>query len=273
MSGTPLGIVPAVPLTTGPDTTQGLSIVIPAWNEADRLGPTLARYVPMLEARGKPFEIIVVADGGRDGTAEVARSFAQRGVRVLEYPEKLGKGGAVLSGLRVARYDYIGYLDADGPVGPAQVFGMVDALDQFDGVVASRWVRGSKIVRNEPMFNQLAGRIWNFLVRSLLFLPLRDTQCGAKFFRRAIVLPSLRAVALTNRSFEVALLYHLRKSGHRLKEMPVTWGHDQNSRMPIGKAIPVMFLSLVGIRLMNLPLARRVPPKIVQWFQKKWGQV
>jgi dolichol-phosphate mannosyltransferase len=255
----------------GPD--RGLSIVIPAWNEADRLGPTLARYVPMLEARGRPFEIVVVADGDTDGTAAVARGYAERGVRVLEFPEKLGKGGAVLAGLHQAKFEYVGYLDADGPVGPNQVFGMVDSLDQFDGVVASRWVRGSRILESEPLFNLVAGRIWNFLVRSLLFLPLQDTQCGAKFFRRAIVLPTLRAVALTNRSFDVALLYHLRKSGHRLKEVPVTWGHDRNSRMPIGKAIPIMLLSLLGIRLMNLPLGRRIPPSIIRWFQQKWGQV
>ena len=245
--------------------------MIPAWNEEDRLPRTLERYLPALEARSTPFEIIVVADGGADRTAEVARRYAARHVRVLEFPQKLGKGGAVLAGLREARYDQVGYLDADGPIPANQVLRMVDALAECDGVVASRWVRGSRVLRPEPLFNRFAGRAWNLLTRSLLFLPLRDTQCGAKFFRRSVVVPSLRAIALTNRAFDVDLLYHLRKRGHDLREVPVTWTHDPATRMPIGRAVPVMFLSLLAVRLMNWPISRRVPRRWVRWFLEQWG--
>lgn len=192
---------------------------------------------------------------------------------MLEYPEKLGKGGAVLAGLRTSQFEYVGYLDADGPIPPAELAMLVDALAQSDCVIASRWVRGSKILQHEPRFNRIAGRIWNFLVRSLLFLPVRDTQCGAKFLRRSVLGPTLRAVELTNRAFDVDLLYHVRKDGHRLTEVPVTWTHDLDSRMPIGKAIPVMFASLIGVRLMNLPVARRVPKRWVDAFLVKWGRI
>ena len=251
----------------------GLSIVIPAWNEEDRLRRTLERYLPALESRATPFEVIVVTDGSRDRTAAVARSYANRGVRLLEFPVKLGKGGAILEGLRVAQHEYVGYLDADGPIPPSEVYRLVDALKESDCVVASRWVRGSVILHAEPRFNQLAGRLWNFLVRSLLFLPIRDTQCGAKFLRRSVLVPTLRAVALTNRAFDVDLLYHVRKRGFRLQEVPVTWRHDPATRMPIGRAIPVMFLSLVGVRIMNLPVARRIPRSLVDRFLRKWGSV
>lgn len=250
---------------------DGVSIVIPAWNEEDRLRRTLDRYLPALQERGTPFEIVVVADGVLDRTAEVARQYSERGVRLLQFHEKLGKGGAVLAGLKASRYEYVGYLDADGPVPASEVFRMLEALRGCDGVVASRWVRGARIVRSEPRFNLLAGRIWNFLVRSLLFLPLQDTQCGAKFFRRSVVVPALAAVALTNRAFDVDLLYHLRKDGHDVREVPVTWAHDPDTRMPIGKAIPVMFLSLLGVRVMNLPIARRIPHRWVRAFLDKWG--
>jgi dolichol-phosphate mannosyltransferase len=251
----------------------GISIIIPAWNEESRLPRTLHQYLPALEKRGDPFEVIVVADGGGDRTAEVARGFAPRGVRVLEFDQKLGKGGAILAGLRAARYDYVGYLDADGPIPASEIYRLVDALSSADCVVASRWVRGSVVVRQEPRFNLLAGRVWNFLVRSLLFLPIRDTQCGAKFLRRSVLAPTLRAVALTNRAFDVDLLYHMRKAGHQVREVPVTWRHDPDSRMPIGRAIPVMFLSLVGVRVMNLPIARRIPARLVRRFLRKWGRV
>lgn len=251
----------------------GISIVIPAWNEEDRLRDTLLRYLPALESRAQPFEVIVVTDGSEDRTADVARAFADRGVRVLEFPVKLGKGGAILTGMREARFDYVGYLDADGPLPPTEVYRLIEALHGADCVVASRWTRGSVVLRHEPRFNRIAGRVWNFLVRSLLFLPVRDTQCGAKFLRRSVLLPTLRAVALTNRAFDIDLLYHVRKQGLRLREVPVTWEHNPATRMPIGRAIPVMFVSLLGVRLMNLPGAQRIPRRLVDRFLRKWGAV
>jgi dolichol-phosphate mannosyltransferase len=249
----------------------GISIVIPAWNEEDRLARTLDRYLPALEARGDPFEVIVVVDGVRDRTAEVAGSYAGRNVRLLKYPTKLGKGGAILAGLHEARYEYVGYLDADGPISPEQMHGLVGQLAEVDFVLASRWTRGATGVRAEPRFNRVAGRAWNLLTRSLLFLPLRDTQCGAKFFKKSVVLPLLKTVTLTNRAFDVDLLYHVHNRGYPMREVPVHWKHDPASRMPVGRAIPVMFLSLMGVRLMNSPFAKRVPPKLVAWFMSEFG--
>ena len=249
----------------------GISVVIPAWNEEARLGRTLDRFLPALESRGEPFEVIIVVDGVRDRTAEVARSYEARHVRVLQFPGKLGKGGAVLVGLKAAQYEYVGYLDADGPIPPTEMYRLLDALKECDCAVASRWVRGAQILRHEPLFNRIAGRAWNVLVRSLLFLPVRDTQCGAKFFRRSVLVPSLRAVSLTNRAFDVVILYHMRKQGRSIREVPVAWKHDVDTRMPIGQAVPVMFLSLIGARVMNTPVGRRVPRRLVQWFQQEWG--
>src|SRR4029077_11261436 len=97
-------ISPRLPL---PPTVSGISIVIPAWNEEDRLPRTLDKYLPMLEARGEPFEVLVVVDGSHDRTAEIARSYSPRGVRVLEFEHKLGKGGAVLRGLREAKHEMV----------------------------------------------------------------------------------------------------------------------------------------------------------------------
>lgn len=244
----------------------GISIVIPAWNEEDRLARTLERYLPALEARGEPFEVIVVIDGVRDRTAVVAGKYVDRNVRILRFPTKLGKGGAVFAGIRVSRYEYVGYLDADGPISPEEMYDLVFYLRDVDCVVASRWMRGASGVRTEPLFNRVAGRGWNFLSRSLLFLPLRDTQAGAKFFKGPLVRSLLRSVTLTNRAFDVDLLYHVRKEGKRVKEVPVKWQHDPATRMPIGRAIPIMFVSLVGVRVMNSPVGRRVPSKLVAWF-------
>jgi glycosyltransferase involved in cell wall biosynthesis len=252
---------------------DGLSIVIPAWNEEGRLDVTLRTYLPSLHARQVDFEVIVVVDGVQDRTAEVALKYASQGVRVLTYPKRLGKGGAILEGMREARYDHVGYLDADGPISPGEMYRLVRHLDEVDCVVASRWVRGATGRGEEPLFNRFAGRVWNFLTRSLLLLPYRDTQCGAKFFRRSVVPSLLRTVTLTNRAFDIDILYHLRKRGSRIREVPVQWMHDPETRLPIGRAIPTMFISLMGVRLMNSPLAKSVPRKLVGWFRDRWGQV
>ena len=257
---------------TNPEAKRaGVSIVIPAWNEEDRLVRTLERYLPALESRSEPFEVIVVADGVRDRTADVAGQYAERHVRVLRFPNKLGKGGAILAGVRVSRYEYVGYLDADGPISPQEMYALVDYLKDVDCVVASRWIRGASGAGSEPLFNRIAGRAWNFLTRSLLFLPFGDTQAGAKFFKGSVVRPLLHTVTLTNRAFDVDFLYHVRKAGGHVKEVPVRWKHDPATRMPVGRAIPVMFVSLVGVRVMNSRVGKHVPPKLIHWFLEEFG--
>lgn len=250
----------------------GLSIVIPAWNEEERLPRTLEKYLPMLEARTEPYEIIVVVDGSHDRTAEIARSYADRGVRVMEFAHKLGKGGAVLRGLAAAQYDSVGYLDADGPIPPREVTKLVQALEGADCVVASRWLKESVITVPQSIFRRFYSRLWNFFARSVLLLPLKDTQCGAKFFRREVIHPVLAAVTLTNWAFDVDLLYHVRKGGKTVREVPVTWAHDEDSKLPVHRAVPVMLASLFGVRIMNWePVARRVPKQFVTWFLDRYG--
>jgi glycosyltransferase involved in cell wall biosynthesis len=252
---------------------KGISLVIPAWNEAERLPHTLEYYLPALERHGEPFEVIVVVDGSSDGTADVGRSFGDRGVRVLEFPHKLGKGGAVLEGVREARYDSVGYLDADAPVLPTDIDRLLLALDHADCVVASRRHPDSTILRPQPRSRKIASRVWNFLARSLLRLPLRDTQCGAKFFRAPAVKGILKHVGLYNWAFDVALLYHLRRGGYTIREVPVTWRHDDDSKLSMRRAVPVMFASVIGVRMMNLPMFRRgVPDRLVELFRESLGR-
>jgi len=249
-----------------------LSIIVPAWNEEARLGRTLESYLPVLEAHGEPFEIIIVADGCTDRTVEIAKSFAKRNVSVLERSERLGKGGAVLQGMRLARYEYVGYVDADGSVPPSELLKMASVLREYDGVIASRWVKGSRVPQQQPFTRIVASRAWNFLVRSVLFLPVKDTQCGAKIFKKSVIIPVLDSIALTNWAFDVSLLFHLNQSGHKIKEFPVTWNHEDGSRIKLGKEIPVMFVSLIGVRIMNFPTRRLIPRRGVEWFLQEWGR-
>jgi glycosyltransferase involved in cell wall biosynthesis len=252
---------------------SGLSIVIPAWNEEERLGRTLDRYLPALEVRDGPFEVIVVADGVEDRTGEVAESYGHRSVRVLRFPNQLGKGGAILEGIQASQYDSVGYVDADGPILPGDLLALADGLSDFDCMIASRFVEGSRIVDQEPRFRRFAGRLWGSLVRSVLFLKVHDTQCGAKFFRRSSLLPVLKEVAVTNWAFDVSLLYHLAKAKRTIHEQPVTWSHHEDSHLVFRSAAPKMFLSLIGLRLMNIPVSSYVPRSLVERFVRELASV
>lgn len=252
----------------GPTDMAGVSIVIPAYNEEARLPQTLEKYLSVLEQEPRPYEVIVVVDGVKDRTAEVARQFAHRGVRVLEFPQRLGKGGAIKVGVYGARYEYVGYVDADGPVLGSDLVQMVHTLPTCDAVIASRWVRGSNIVVQQPVSRVVMGRIWNALTRSLLLLPVKDTQCGAKFFRRSVLRSSLQSVLITNWAFDAGLLFHLRKKGYHLREVPVTWNHVENSRLNPGTEVPKMFLSVLAVRVMSFRFAHLIPKPLVLKFQR-----
>lgn len=246
--------------------STGLSIVIPAWNEEKRLGPTLDRYLPALEACGVPFEVVVVSDGANNRSGDVASLYRHRNVRVLRFPMRLGKGGAVLRGIQASLYECVGYVDADGPVLPEDLISLANGLKVFDSVVASRMIHGSRVVNPEPRLRRFAGGVWGSLVRSVLFLQIHDTQCGAKFFRKSALLPILKEVVVTNWAFDVSLLYHLAKGGRTIHEQAVTWTYDEATHLVLRRAVPRMFLTLIGLRLMNLSFSARLPSGLVERF-------
>ncbi|MCI4319024.1 MAG: glycosyltransferase [Thermoplasmata archaeon] len=247
-------------------TLDGITVVIPAWNEEERLRPTLEEYLPRLEKLGLPFEVIVVTDGSTDGTAKLAQSYRDRGVYALEFPERLGKGGATLKGLQAARYSRVGFVDADGSLAVDDLMKLIRALDSSDCVIASRWMDGSVVPERLPPVRRLASRTWNVMVKLMLSLPYKDTQCGAKFFRTYAVHQIIPRVELMNWAFDVALLFHFRRSGYTIAEVPVTWRHDDRSKLPLIRTMADMFVSLLAMRVANGPISKRLPRRFVNWF-------
>ena len=236
---------------------NGLSVVIPAWNEEQRLPSTLDQYVSLCEAFHLPFEVIVVADGVTDRTVEVASLYSDRGVKVLRFDDRLGKGGAVLEGFRQAKYDIVGFLDADAPVTPVSLAYLIAELTSADGAVASRWIARSRWERRQPFSRRVFSRIWNLMTRFVLGLNLHDTQCGAKFFRREAVSTILKRVTLTNWAFDAALLFHFKRAGYTVAEVPVDWNDGADTKLSVVRVVPAMFLSLIGIRLMSISFLPR----------------
>lgn len=264
-----------VPRYENPVGAGSVSLIIPAYNEATRLPKTLERYVPALERMGIPFEIIVISDG-QDETAQLARQYSGRGVKCYEFGHKLGRGGAIFEGLRRARNSVIAYTDADGSVPPDDLLLLLGlCLSGNPAVIASRRLDPEVVVVPERPFRLFIGTAWRILFRLLLNLRVQDAQCGMKAFNREVVdriiLPK---VQVTNRTFEVGMLFHIQSSGIPLTEVPVRYVHDFDTRMPITRAVPIMFLTLIGIFLVNVVMRADHPvPRLMVDLNRRFSSV
>ncbi len=210
------------------------SIVIPAYNESERIVATLDRVLAYLGEQRWNAEVIVVNDGSRDRTAEIVRGYAARHahVRLVENPGNRGKGYAVRNGMMSARGDLLLFTDADlsSPIEEApKLFAAIAA--GADCAIGSRWLRPELQSERQPAHRQLFGRLYNLLLRLILGLKFADTQCGFKAFTRqsaAAIFPRMR---IDRWGFDPELLFLARKSGQRIIEVPVRWAHDERSKI------------------------------------------
>jgi dolichol-phosphate mannosyltransferase len=236
---------------TPPQSVDGVSLIIPAYNEEDRLGPTLEGYLQGLDNLGIPYEVIVIMDG-KDGTPEVVNSYRNHGVKGYLYSHKLGRGGAIFEGFRLAKFNVVAYADADGSIPFQDGAELIRRVIEGDSaVVASRRIAPNSVVRPEPFGKRVASLAWHMLTIFFLNLRVKDAHCGFKVFRREVVKVILERVTVTNRAFEVGMMYHVAAAGLPIIELPVSYRHDTRTRMPLGRAVPVMFVSLVGMFLAN----------------------
>ena len=222
-----------------------LSVVIPAYNEAERLPPTLSKIRSYLEGRGGSFEILVVDDGSRDDTARGAEAL---GAEVVRNDRNRGKGFSVRRGMLLARGARRLMTDADLSTPIEDLPRLLEAMDQGYGVViASRALPGSNIEVRQPWYRENMGRVFNWCVRLLAVPGLQDTQCGFKLFRADAARDAFEGARLDGFSFDVEALFLARRHGHRIAEVPVTWRNDAASRVGTLSG-SVAFLDLLRIR-------------------------
>lgn len=234
-----------------------LSIVIPAYNEANRLGPSLDQYLSYFVPRyGTDMEIIVVVNGSRDNTEAVARSFMEKNpqVKVLVEPRAIGKGGAVMLGFAAARGDLIGFVDADASTPPDAFDDLARNIGTAGAIIASRWFPESRVYPPQTLKRRVASRIFNFFVRLFFKVKIKDTQCGAKVLTRAAVQAVLPTVGITRWAFDVDLLFKLRRAGYAIVEWPTIWHDRGGSQLKVGRASLEMFVAIVRLRLLYSPL-------------------
>jgi dolichyl-phosphate beta-glucosyltransferase len=229
-----------------------LSIIVPAYNEADRLGNSLGTIVTYLRDNFPDAELIVVDDGSSDKTAQIARQRLDEGGRLrtslISYKSNLGKGRAVRLGLLAARGDIALFSDADLSTPISEAPKLIDPIEngECDVAFGSRALDRDLIGVRQPWRREQGGRVFNLVVRLATGLPFWDTQCGFKAFRMSVCRPLLEAATVDRFGFDVELLYLAYKAGLRLKEIPVRWDHNEGSKVNVASDSFKM-LSEVGL--------------------------
>jgi len=233
-----------------------LSVVVPAYNESQRIGRMLDTYLDYLLPRyHDDVEIIIVVNGSRDNTAEVARGYSARfpQVSVIEEKEAIGKGGAVILGFKHASGELIGFADADGSTPPAAFEDLARNIGEAGAIIASRWFAESVVEPKQPLKRRVVSRIFNFLVRNLFGMDIHDTQCGAKVLRRDAVRTILPRIGITRWAFDVDLLFQVHRAGYRIIEWPTVWHDEGGSQLRIVRASAEMLIAIVRLRLIYSP--------------------
>jgi glycosyltransferase involved in cell wall biosynthesis len=214
------------------DTTY--SIVIPAYNEGERLGATLEKVLAYVNEQGWDAEVIVVNDGSRDNTAELVRSFSERDrrLRLVENPGNRGKGYSVRHGMLQAHGDVVVFSDADLSSPIEEMPKLLEAIAAgADIAIGSRWVQVELQTRRQSLARQLFGRVFNLLLRLVLGLRFKDTQCGFKAFTSQAVQAILPLQRIEGWGFDPEILFLARKFGFVVREVPVRWAHSEGTRI------------------------------------------
>ncbi|GAB3870147.1 glycosyltransferase family 2 protein [Hymenobacter segetis] len=235
-----------------------LSLIIPAFNEAQRIEPTLRRFHRFLAARPARFEIIVVDDGSTDGTVALVSALAGElpGLRVLCSPANRGKGHAVRLGMLAATGQVRLFSDADGSTPITELDPLLRALAAgADIAIGSRYLAGSRVTRPQPWFRRVWSRLVNRVVQRVLLPGVMDTHCGFKAFTAAAAAHTFAACTVDGWSFDLEVLARARAHGFRIREVPVRWENDERSKARIGQ-LPREFRQVYRLRQQLRQVAR-----------------
>ncbi len=226
-----------------------LSIIIPAFNEEKRLPRTLQETVSYAEQNLDKYEIIVINDGSKDKTKEVALKFKDKGVRLLNNPRNMGKGFSIKYGMVHAKHDPILFMDSDLATPLSEIKKFYKSLNEgYDIVIASRNLKESVITVKQPKYRQLLGKTFPLLVKTLLNLETKDTQCGFKMFKRDAARKIFPRQNILRFAFDAEILFIAKLLDLKVKESPVVWTDMEGSSLFIIKDTLKMLRDINKIR-------------------------
>jgi dolichyl-phosphate beta-glucosyltransferase len=227
-----------------------LSVVVPAYNEEQRLAPGLRQALAYLARRGEPYELLVIDDGSRDGTSRVAEGFAGQGVRVVRHERNRGKGAAVRTGLLASRGRKVLISDADFSTPIEEVEKLEPFLQEGTPlVIGSRGLPGSQIRRRQPFYREMMGRVFNRLIRMFGVRGIRDTQCGFKLARGEEGRRIAGELRIEGFAWDVELIWLARRRGYGIAEVGVVWINSPDSRVDPVRSSFSMLRDVLTMRL------------------------
>ena len=254
---------------------EKVSIIIPAYNEEKRIWKTLDSNLKFFKKLKKEkilnFEIITVVNGSKDKTLEIVKSFAKKNKELKYLNLKRGaKGYAVIEGFKEAlksNSNLIGFKDADMATKPEAFYDLIQKIGNADGIIASRYIKGS-VINPKPAFERIfASRIFNLIIKIFLGLKFKDTQCGAKLFKKNALEKTIPRLTFSQLAFDVDILYNMKKLGFKIKEIPTTWSDEKYSKVNFVKSGPRMALAILRLRIINSRFKTILRP-FINWF---WG--
>lgn len=236
-----------------PADTLALSVVIPAYNEQDRLLPYLTSITRYLSRRGHRYEIVVVDDGSQDETAQRVLMFASHSpaTRLVRLPVNRGKGAAIQAGMQAALGDMRLMADADGAAPIEELERLEHALsDGADLAIGSRFLasRDDRYHVLARWHRTILGNLFNRVVQHVGLAGITDTQCGFKLFRRAIAVDLFSVARINGYGFDLELLYIARRRGYRLAEVPINWTDQPGSKVRVVRDGFHMLRELLAVR-------------------------
>lgn len=238
-------------------TMNKISITIPAYNEADRIGVTLRAYHHFFSVLKQKdivdFELLVVLNGCKDNTLEVVQHVQQEcgpQIRIIDLVQA-GKGLAIIAGFKDALTrdnDYIGFVDADMATEAVHFYELYEKMNGYDGVIGSRYMPESDIYPKRPWIKEWGRKlIYNNLVRMLFGIKYVDTQCGAKLFKREVIAAIVDQMSEGQWAFDVELLYLAKENGFKVIEIPTVWYDKAGSKFATYNAGIKMLKSLFSL--------------------------
>ena len=226
-----------------------ISVVIPAYNEATRLGSTLERAVDYLSRRKLSHEILVVDDGSGDGTAEVGERFADRKVRVLRHDRNLGKGAAIRTGVLASQGAEVLLSDADASTPIEELEKLQRHLPEAPLVLGSRAVAGADIREHQPFYRELMGKTFNRIIKLAGVRGLSDTQCGFKLLDGEAARKLAAELTVDGFAYDVELVWLARRRGYPIVEVGVIWSNSPDSRVDPIRSSFAMLRDVIRMRL------------------------
>jgi glycosyltransferase involved in cell wall biosynthesis len=251
--------------------SKSISVVIPAYNEEKRIGNLLNELIDYINSNGLNWEIIVSIDGN-DGTEEIVKGYSEK-FSFIKYDKKAGrngKGNSIKRVLPLVKNDYVLLMDADGSIKFNEIIKNLHYLDNYDAIIFDRYSNHDNDI---PLIRRIPSRGFNILVRILLDINIRDTQCGFKVIRSDLMRRAFSNVTITSGAYEIALLYYIKMYGGKIIEVPVKYTHDKNSKYNVIGLIIGDGATLFAFRIRHSRFYKYIPDWAKKLYYRKFRSI